>query len=255
MQCIKSLNMFSLESAIAEWRCQMLAAGINAPVPLDELESHLRDDIEQRVGAGDQEARAFELAVQRIGHAAPLRKEFMKTKNFKTIILQKWKALIRFRREIPLPAFDDFEPAALQALQAAPDVARHFNHDFVGTEHLLLALTRSGSKAVINVIQKLGAPDEILRREIERMIPNGATAVTAPLIPYTPRARQSIKLAGDEARKLNQPHVRAEHIFLGLLGEGSGVAAIVLKNLGVRLETARAEILKEMDAHPEAGGL
>ena len=71
--------MFDLETAIAEWRGRMLAAGIPAPVPLDELECHLREDIEERMHAGTAETEAFELAVQRIGQAPPLRKELMKT--------------------------------------------------------------------------------------------------------------------------------------------------------------------------------
>jgi hypothetical protein len=245
--------MFDLEHAIAEWRRQMLAAGIKAPVPLDELESHLRDDIEQQTRTGIEEARAFERAVQRIGHAAPLRKEFMKTNNFKRVILRQLKALFSRGSEVPLPATHNFEPAALQTLRLAPEEARSFNHDFVGTEHILLALIRSDSKALVNVMKKLGIRNEIVRREIERVVSTGAMAVPAPEIPYTPRARKSLKLAGEEARKLNQAQVRAEHIFLGLLGEGSGVAAVVLRNLGVRVETARAEILKEMNARPNAG--
>jgi hypothetical protein len=240
--------MFNLEHAIAEWRREMLDAGIKAPVPLDELESHLRDDIEHQIKSGAAEAHAFEMAVQRIGQAVPLKKEFMKTSGFKKKVLRILKALTPAGGKASLPALDQFEPAALKTLQLAPDEARHFNHDFVGTEHILLALNRSGSKALVNVMQKLGVQDEILRREIERFVSTGPVAVTAAKIPYTPRARKSLKLAAEEARKLNEPHVRAEHIFLGLLREGGGVAALVLKRLGVRLETARAEILKEMNA-------
>lgn len=245
--------MFNLEQAIAGWRRQMLAAGIKSPVPLEELESHLRDDVERQVAAGAGEARAFELAVQRIGQPAPLRKEFLKSANFKTLLLRKLKGFFSGGRGGPLPAMHNFEPAALQTLQLAPTEARQFNHDFVGTEHLLLALTRSGSKAVLNVMQKLGVRDETLREEIERFVSTGPLAVTAPEIPYTPRARKSLKLAGDEARMQNQSRVRPEHIFLGLLREGGGVAALILKNHGIRLETARAEILKEMNAHPGRG--
>ncbi len=239
--------MFNLEQAIAEWRRQMIAAGIQAPIPLDELESHLRDDIEEQMKTGADAARAFALAVQRMGQPAPLQMEFMKTRNFKTVIARTLKALIPVWKEAPFPDLAHFEPAALDALQLAPEEARHFNHDYVGTEHLLLALTRSNSKAVARVMQNLGVRDEILRREIERFVSTGQVAVTAPTIPYTPRARKSLQFARDEARKLRQPHVRAEHIFLGLLREGGGVAALVLKSLGVRLETARAEILRAMN--------
>jgi len=245
--------MFNLEQAIAEWRRQLRAVGIKSRAFLDELESHLRDDIEPQVRTGADESRSFATALERMGQPAPLKKEFMKTSNLKTKLWRTLKAFVPGAREVRLPAIDNFEPAALQTLQMAPDEARRFNHDFVGTEHLLLALTRSGSKAVANVMQKLGAGEEILRREIERIVSTGAATVTAPRIPYTPRARKSLRLAADEARKLNRPHVQPEHIFLGLLREGSGVAALVLKNLGVRLETARAEILKEMGASSSAG--
>ena len=114
----------------------------------------------------------------------------------------------------------------------------------------MLGLTRCGSKSVATVMQKLGVKSEVLRIEIEQFVGAGPEAVTAANIPFTPRTRMALQLAAEEARKLNQPHVRAEHIFLGLLREGGGVAAIVLKKLGVCLDGARAEVLKEMQAHP-----
>ena len=245
--------MFNLETAIAEWRRQMLAAGIQSPVPLDELEGHLREDIEQHMRTGMDEARAFELAVQHMGQAVSLRKEFMKTSNTTRMFLRKLKSFVLGVREIPLPALDEFEPTARQTLTLAPEEARHFNHTFVGTEHLLLGLTRSDSRTVPNVLQKLGVSMDALSVEIERLVPVGPVGIATGQIPYTPRARRALQLSSDEARKLNQPRVRPEHIFLGLLREGSGVAALVLKNLGVQLDAARAEVLKEMRAHPEAG--
>jgi len=244
--------MFNYEKAIARWRRQMRAAGFNSPVPLDELENHLRDDVEQQVRAGTDEARAFAAAVQRLGPPAPLQREFKKARAFKTTLLRKLKAFLSGPGETPFPDLAAFEPEALQALQLAPDEARHLNHDFVGTEHLLLALSRSGSKPIAHVLQKFGVQTETLRLEIERIVSTGAIAVTAPTIPYTPRARKSLQLAAAEARKLNQPHIRAEHVFLGLLLEGGGVAALVLRELGVRLDTARAEILRQMPSHPGA---
>src|SRR5580700_1677843 len=136
--------MFNLETSIAEWRRQMLAAGIKTPVPLEELEAHLREDIEQQVRAGTEEACAFEMAVRHIGQAVALKKEFMKTSNPKAVFLRKLKSFILGVREVPLPALEDFEPAARQTLDLAPEEARQFNHNFVGTEHILLGLTRSG---------------------------------------------------------------------------------------------------------------
>jgi hypothetical protein len=244
--------MFNLDLAIQRWREQMLAAGIQSPEPLDELECHLREDIEQQTLAGTDEACAFQMAVQHVGKAVTLKKEFMKTGNSKLVLLRKLKSFLGIK-EAPFPATDDFEPAAKQTLELAPEEARHFNHTFVGTEHILLGLTRSGSKSVLNVMQKLGVTSDALRGEIERFVSTGPMAVTATTIPYTPRAREALQLAAEEARKQNQYHVKAEHIFLGLLREGGGVAAVVLKNLGVRLESARAEVLKEISTRPEAG--
>jgi len=243
--------VFNLEQAIARWRQLMLGAGIQAPVPLEELECHLREDIERQVRTGIEEERAFELAVQQIGQAVELNQEFMKTGNAKWMMLRKLKGFLLGVPEVPLPALDNFEPAARQTLKLAPEEARQFNHDFVGTEHLLLGLTRSGSKTLLKIMQQLGVESEAVRLEIERFVSVGAVAASATEVPFTPRARQALQLAVEEARKLNQRHVKAEHIFLGLLREGSGVAAVVLKALGVQLERARAEILREMSTHPE----
>jgi hypothetical protein len=237
--------MFDLEMAIAQWRQQMLAAGIKTPVPLEELEAHLQEDIEQQVRAGTESSRAFEMAVRHMGEAVELRKEFRKTGNAKRMILRKLKGFILGGREISFPALDNFEPAARRTLELAPEEARHFKHGYVGTEHILLGLTRSESKSLSNVMRKLGVSSEAVRLEIELTVTAGAVPSAATTIPFTPRARQALQLAAREAKSLNERQVRAEHVFLGLLREGGGVAAMVLKKLGVRAESARAEILKE----------
>jgi ATP-dependent Clp protease ATP-binding subunit ClpC len=176
----------------------------------------------------------------------------MKTSDAKLKWLQKLKFFMLGAGKIPFPEADDFEPVARQALEFAPEEARRFRHDFVGTEHLLLGLIHSGSQTVSKVMHKFGISLEAVSREIELFVSTGATPVTAATIPFTPRAREALQLAAEEARRLGQPHVRAEHIFLGLLREGGGVAAVVLEKLNVRLDGARAEILKEMGAHPGA---
>jgi ATP-dependent Clp protease ATP-binding subunit ClpC len=94
-------------------------------------------------------------------------------------------------------------------------------------------------------MRKLGVSSEAVRLEIELTVTAGAVPSAATTIPFTPRARQALQLAAREAKSLNERQVRAEHVFLGLLREGGGVAAMVLKKLGVRAESARAEILKE----------
>jgi hypothetical protein len=240
--------MFDLEQAILEWRRQMLAAGIRTPEAVDELEGHLRDDVEAQRRSGIAAERAFENAVQRLGSAALLKKEFAKTAAPHWRLLRKLKAALPGFREIPIPALDDFAPAARQTLELAPEEARHFHHDFVGTEHVLLGLAQSQSAIVSNIMRRLGISAEAVRQEIEKVVFFGPAHPAAANIPLTPRARKALQLAAVEARKLNQPRVNPEHIFLGLILEGSGVAALVLKNLGVRIERAREETLKEMRA-------
>lgn len=242
--------MFDLERAIATWRQQMQASGIKSSTVLDELESHLREDIEQHLRAGANEERAFEMAVQNVGQAIELNSEFMKAENIKWTILRRLKHFLGLR-DVPLPTLEHWEPEARQTLQLAPEEARHFNHDFIGTEHILLGLMRSGSRSLSNVMQKLGLNCDTVRMEIEKIVGNGLAANASATIPYTPRAKQALKLAADEANKLNERHVRAEHIFLGLLREGSGVAAMVLTHLHVQLDRARAEVLQEMKARPQ----
>jgi Clp amino terminal domain, pathogenicity island component len=243
--------MFDLETAIANWRKQMLAAGIQSPVPLEELESHLREDVEQQVRSGTIESQAFHIAVQRIGQALTLKKEFMKTDDIKGTFLRKLKRFLLGPGDAPLPAVEDFAPAARQTLELAPAEARRFHHDFVGTEHILLGLIQSGSKTVGNVMRELGVDSEAVRLEIGKIVSMGPVHEITSKILLTPRAREALQLATEEARKLSQPRVKAEHIFLGLLREGSGVAALVLKKLGVQIGSVRMEILKELRANPD----
>jgi hypothetical protein len=235
--------MFNLEQSIAEWRQQVLAAGIKTPVPLEELESHLREETEQQVRAGTDEARAFEIAVQRIGQPAPLKKEFMKTANFKWMLWQKIKPLFGIR---DVPALDTFEPAALQTLNLAAGEARGFHHNFIGTEHILLGLIKPESNMVSKVMRRLGVEDKAIRIEIEKFVGHGPANEVSVKIPFTPCARKALRLAADTARTLNQPYVNAEHIFLGLILEGDGVAGRVLKNFGIQIENAREEVLREI---------
>ena len=238
--------MFDLEQSLAEWREQMLTAGIKSPVPLEELETHLRDEIEQLVGSGVGEGRAFEIAVQRVGQAAPLRAEFAKATGTKGFVFRNLKALIFGAVEVSFPALEDFAPNARQVLELAPAEARRFHHDFIGTEHVLLGLIQSGSEIVSKVMQRLGLENEAIRGEIEQFVGRGAAQEAAVNIPFTPRARMALQLAAGEARALNLTCIRAEHIFLGLMLEGGGVAAQVLKRRGIHAAQAREEILRVM---------
>ena len=152
------------------------------------------------------------------------------------------------------PALAQDAPAAQQTLEFARAEAPRLNHDFVGTEHVLLGLLRSQSGIVSVVMRRLGIEFDSIRAEIEKVIGPGMPAQrVAANIPYTPRARKALVLAAKEAEDLNQAQVSPEHIFLGLIKEGEGVAAIVMKNLGVDIGRARGEIVKEMNLRQSAG--
>src|ERR1041385_8309737 len=144
-------------------------------------------------------------------------------------------------------AMNNFTPRAQQILALARKEADRFNHNFVGTEHLLLGIIRLGQGVAVNVLQKLGLDLETVRKEIERQVGTGPDQKIIGNIPYTPRVKKCLALAVREAKALNHTYVGTEHILLGLLREGDGVAARVLKNLDVDIEQTRQEILKELD--------
>src|SRR5207237_1439937 len=121
------------------------------------------------------------------------------------------------------------------------------NHNFVGTEHLLLGLIKLGQGVAVNVLQKMGLDLETVRMEVEKQVGTGPDQKMIGNIPYTPRVKKVLALAAKEAKALNHTYVGTEHILLGLLREGDGVAARVLKNLDVDIEQTRQEILKELD--------
>ncbi len=152
---------------------------------------------------------------------------------------------------------NNFTPRAQQVLALARKEADRFNHNFVGTEHLLLGLIKLGQGVAVNVLQKLGLDLDTVRMEVEKQVGTGPDQKMIGNIPYTPRVKKVLALAAKEAKALNHTYVGTEHILLGLLREGDGVAARVLKNLDVDIEQTRQEILKELDpnfAGQEEGG-
>src|ERR1700744_160949 len=157
-------------------------------------------------------------------------------------------------------AMNNFTPRAQQVLALARKEADRFNHNFVGTEHLLLGLIKLGQGVAVNVLQKLGLDLETVRMEVEKQVGTGPDQKMIGNIPYTPRVKKVLALAAKEAKALNHTYVGTEHILLGLLREGDGVAARVLKNLDVDIEQTRQEILKELDPNfaasdePQGGG-
>src|ERR1035437_883350 len=144
-------------------------------------------------------------------------------------------------------AMSNFTPRAQQVLALARKEADRFNHNFLGTEHLLLGLIKLGQGVAVNVLQKMGLDLETVRMEAEKQVGTGPDQKMMGNIPYTPRVKKVLALATKEAKALNHTYVGTEHILLGLLGEGDGVASRVLKNLDVDIEQTRQEILKELD--------
>ena len=143
---------------------------------------------------------------------------------------------------------NNFTPRAQQVLALARKEADRFNHNFVGTEHLLLGLIKLGQGVAVNVLQRMGLDLENVRQEVEKEVrTGGGEGKASGNIPYTPRVKKVLALAAKEAKALNHTYVGTEHILLGLLREGDGVAAKVLKTLDVDIEACRQEILKELD--------
>jgi hypothetical protein len=238
--------MFNLEQAIADWRGRLAAAGVRTAEVLDELEDHLRDEVEQQVRLGFSPEQAFANAVERIGQANTLEREFEKVDGPVFRVLRKLKAAIaNILGTAPLQ-LSNFSANAKETLERAQAQAPRLHHDFVGTEHVLLGLLTIENSVVLDVLRRFGLDREVVRMEIEKVVGIGSPHALPSEIPYTPRVKRALRLAAREARSLKHRSVRAEHILLGLLREGSGVAALVLKNLGVQTERTRKEILKAL---------
>jgi hypothetical protein len=148
---------------------------------------------------------------------------------------------------------NNFTPRAQQVLQLARQEAERFNHGYVGTEHILLGLVALGQGVAVSVLEKMGVELETLRLEVERAVGVGPETKTVGNIPFTPRVKKVLALAGSEARALSHSYVGTEHILLGLIREGEGVAARILKNLSIDLEKTRISIMKELDPDYEPG--
>ncbi|MBT7734331.1 MAG: ATP-dependent Clp protease ATP-binding subunit, partial [Verrucomicrobia bacterium] len=148
-------------------------------------------------------------------------------------------------------SMNNFTPRAQQVLALARKEADRFNHSFVGTEHLLLGLINLGQGVAVNVLQKMGLDLETVRLEVEKQVGTGPDQKMAGNIPYTPRVKKVLELSKKEAKALHHTYVGTEHILLGLLREGEGVAARVLKNLDIDIDLCRQEILQELDPNFE----
>src|SRR2546422_7283821 len=136
--------------------------------------------------------------------------------------------------------FDKFTERARKVLSLAQEEAQRFQHNYIGTEHLLLGLVREGEGVAAKVLSNLGVELNKVRSAVEFIIGRGDRIVLGE-IGLTPRAKKVIELAVDEARRLNHHYIGTEHLLLGLLREGEGIGAGVLESLGVNLEKARRE--------------
>ncbi len=151
--------------------------------------------------------------------------------------------------------FDRFTERARKVIILAKEEAKRFNHDYIGTEHILLGLIKEGESVAAAVLQNLGLSLDTIRLEVEKLVQFGPSTIVSGDIPFTPKAKKVIELAMDEARRLGHNYIGTEHLLLGLIKEGEGVASHVLMNVGLDLNKVRAEVIKLLGSStPGAGG-
>src|SRR5574337_864176 len=139
--------------------------------------------------------------------------------------------------------YERFTDRARKVMQLANQEAQRFNHEYIGTEHVLLGVVKEGSGVAGNVLKNLDVDLRKIRMEVEKIVQSGPDMVTMGKLPQTRRAKKVIEYSMEEARNLNPNYVGNEHILLRLLREQEGVAAQVLMNLGLKLEDVREEVL------------
>jgi ATP-dependent Clp protease ATP-binding subunit ClpC len=150
--------------------------------------------------------------------------------------------------------YERFTDRARKVMQLANQEAQRFNHEYIGTEHILLGLVKEGSGVAANVLKNLDVDLRKIRLEVEKIVQSGPDMVTMGKLPQTPRAKKVIEYAIEEARNLNHNYVGTEHLLLGLLREQEGVAAQVLMNLGLKLDEVREEVLNLLGHGTAEGG-
>jgi ClpA/ClpB-like protein len=144
----------------------------------------------------------------------------------------------------------NFTDRVRKVLQMAREEAARLRHEYVGPQHILLAIVEEGEGVASAVLTNLGVDLEELERRVEAAVKPGTDGITGPDVPYTSRAKKVLEFAMSEARELNHSYVGTEHLLLGLIREEKGVAAHVLKELGVGLDTARAETARLVGSTP-----
>src|SRR6187431_2215414 len=148
--------------------------------------------------------------------------------------------------------FDKFTDRARKVLTLAQDEAQRFNHNYIGTEHLLLGLVREGEGVAARVLENMNVELAKVRTAVEFIIGRGDRPVVGE-VGLTPRAKRVIELAIDEARRLGHNYIGTEHLLLGLVREGEGIAAGVLESLGVNLDKVRHEVIRVLSQSSSAG--
>ena len=144
--------------------------------------------------------------------------------------------------------FDRFTDRAKKVMNLARQEAQRFNHEYLGTEHILLGLVQEGSGVAANVLKQMGVDLSRIRTEVEKIVKTGPSMVTMGQLPFTPRAKKVLELSLEEASNLGHNYIGTEHLLLGLIKENEGIAAQVLMNLGVKLEDVREEVLDFLGA-------
>ena len=144
--------------------------------------------------------------------------------------------------------FDRFTDRAKKVMNLARQEAQRFNHEYLGTEHVLLGLVQEGSGVAANVLKNMGIDLNKIRTEVEKIVKTGPSMVTMGQLPFTPRAKKVLELSMEEAGNLGHNYIGTEHLLLGLIKENEGIAAQVLMNLGVKLEDVREEVLDFLGA-------
>ncbi|HEX6882769.1 MAG TPA: ATP-dependent Clp protease ATP-binding subunit [Planctomycetota bacterium] len=144
--------------------------------------------------------------------------------------------------------FDRFTDRAKKVMNLARQEAQRFNHEYLGTEHILLGLVQEGSGVAANVLRNMNIDLAKIRTEVEKLVKTGPSVVTMGQLPFTPRAKKVLELSMEEAGNLGHNYIGTEHLLLGLIKENEGIAAKVLTNLGVKLEDVREEVLEFLGA-------
>src|SRR6201993_1579145 len=159
------------------------------------------------------------------------------------------------RRNLPDPRceesddmFERFTDRARRVVVLAQEEARMLNHNYIGTEHILLGLIHEGEGVAAKALESLGISLEAVRQQVEEIIGQGQAAPTGP-IPFTPRAKKVLELSLREALQLGHNYIGTEHILLGLIREGEGVAAQVLQKLGADLNRVRQQVIQLLSGH------